>query len=47
MTHRRSANAAVVRELQTKIDQGENVDFEIQVIGMLIITTIKMITIKC
>lgn len=27
---RRSANAAVVRELQTKIDQGENVDFEIQ-----------------
>ena len=29
--NRRSANAAVVRELQTKIDQGENVDFEIQV----------------
>ena len=29
---RRSANAAVVRELQTKIDQGENVDFEIQVL---------------
>jgi len=27
---RRSANAAVVRELQTKIDQGENVEFEIQ-----------------
>jgi len=27
---RRSANAAVVRELQTKIDQGETVDFEIQ-----------------
>lgn len=27
---RRSANAAVVRELQTKIDQGENIDFEIQ-----------------
>ena len=27
---RRSANAAVVRELQSKVDKGENVDFEFQ-----------------
>ncbi len=28
---RRSANAVLVRELQAKVDKGENIEFELQV----------------
>jgi hypothetical protein len=29
--YRRSASALVVRELQAKVDKGENIEFELQV----------------
>jgi hypothetical protein len=46
---RRSANAVLVRELQAKVDKGENIEFELQVKKLLVETEIftKIPTVYC
>jgi hypothetical protein len=45
---RRSANAVLVRELQAKVDKGENIEFELQVKKLLFETEIftKILTVS-